>query len=74
LTREARNDSRNEPTPRTRIEGEEIVPDWGKIKGLILHSGHKDRLREFVFFNITNAPGFWQGELDAEIEPADSGA
>jgi hypothetical protein len=74
LARIARSDDVHRAAPRAAVEAGNVVPNWCIVEAAVAHSGNKDRCREGVPFTETDGSGGWQGDLEAEVEPARAGA
>lgn len=70
----SRSDEIHAATPRSTIEGGEVVPDRSRIQGRVLHPGHEDGRAEGLPLNSAHKSMVCSGESDAEVESADAGA
>lgn len=74
LARISRSEDVHASAPASAAEGGNVVPDRSSIQGLILHPGHESGRGEGVPFDVTHSPISWLGNVQAELEPADTGA
>lgn len=74
LAGEPRSDEIHRSTPRSAVEGLEVVPDRSRIQGLVLHPRHEDGRGEGFPLDVAHSPCGGLGEPDAELEPSDPGA
>lgn len=70
LARIAAMDDIHHAAPRFATEGFNIVPDRRAIQGLVFHPRHESGRGVAFPLNVTNSSVFWQGEVQAEVEPA----
>jgi hypothetical protein len=68
------SDDMNASTPRTAIEGFEIVPDRSRSQGRIRHPCHESGRGETVSLDITGSSICGFCEVKAEIESGNTGA
>jgi hypothetical protein len=73
LAWESRTDEIHRSTPRSAIEGANVIPDWSKVKGIVFHAGSEDRCREGGVFDIADGSDIG-GESQSQVESADTGA
>lgn len=73
LARVARSDEIHDTTPRSAVEGSEIVGDRSAIHVRVFHPCHEDARREGVALDVTNGPRS-SGHSHAEFEATDPGA
>jgi hypothetical protein len=73
LARVARSDEIHAATPRSAVEGSEIVPDRSLIHGLVAHPGHEDGRGEGVPLDVAHGAAVG-GQSDTKLKPADAGA
>jgi len=72
LARVARSNEIHDATPRSAVEGSEIVEDRSAIQGRVFHPRHEDGRREGVALDVTNGPAS-SGQSHAELKSADPG-
>jgi len=70
LARIASSDDIHRAAPRAAVEGSNVVPDWCIVDAAVEHSGDKDGCCERIPFDKANGSAGWQGNLEAEVEPA----
>jgi hypothetical protein len=73
LAGESRSDEIHRATPRSAIEGANVIPDWSKVKGIVFHAGSEDRCREGGVFDIADGSDIG-GKSQSQVESADTGA
>lgn len=74
LARVARCEHIHEATPRSAIEGGEVVPDRRRSQATVLHARDQDRGgMGFPLHETDGAVGVSEGERDSEFKPADAG-
>lgn len=71
LARVSRSDEIHRSTPRSAVEGLEIVPDRSRIQGLVLHPGHEDGRGESVPLDTHDGSCGWDRQLDGQVETSD---
>jgi len=70
LAREARSDEIHDATPRSAIEGRNVIPYRSRIQGRVLHPGHEPgRGVGFPLDVHHGAIGLAEGESEPEIKP-----
>lgn len=75
LAGEPRRDEMNDATPRSAIEGAQVVPDRRRRQSLVLHPRHEGGRGESVPFDSAHKSGpSTGGEVDTELESAGAGA
>lgn len=72
LARVASNDAIHDATPRSAVEGSEIVGDRSAIQLRRFHPGHEDGRGKGVPLDVAHGAAVG-GQSDAELEPADPG-
>jgi hypothetical protein len=70
----AGRDETNLATPRAAVEGSKVRPDRRVIQGLVCHPRHESGRSECVPLDIANSSISGFGQMQAELEPADTGA
>lgn len=73
LAREARSNEIHDTTPRSAIEGREIVPDRRLIQRLVFHPCHEDGRGESVPLAKAHGSIPHVGELEAEVDSPNPG-
>jgi hypothetical protein len=73
LTGEPRSDEIHDATPRSAIEGREIVPDRRAIQGLVFHPRHENGRGESVPLAKAHGSIAHVGELEPEVDSSDPG-
>lgn len=74
LTREARSDEIHDSTPRSAVEGDEVVPDRSRIQGLVFHPCHESgRCVGFPLDVHHRTKAGSEGEAEAKVEPSHAG-
>lgn len=74
LARESRRDDIHDSTPRSAVEGRDIVPDRSRIQGLRFHPRHVNGRGKGFPLDVAHATvSSAECESDAKLEPADSG-
>jgi hypothetical protein len=73
LTGESASDAIHEATPRSAVEGGNVVPDRSRCQGLLFHPGHESSRGVGFPLDVHHSTTSGDGELDAEIEPSASG-
>lgn len=74
LAREARSDEIHDATPRSSVEGGDVVPDRSEIHGRLFHPGHESGRGVGVPLDCTHKTASGDRELDGELEASDPGA
>jgi len=74
LARVARSDEIHAATPRSAVEGSQVVEDRRAIQGLFFHPGHEDGRSEGVPLDTAHNAQPGEGGPEPEFEPADPGA
>lgn len=75
LARVPASEEIHKATPRSAVEGLEIVPDRSDIQRLVAHPRHESGRGSCFPFNVTNGPySLPKQEPDAEGKPPPSGA
>jgi len=74
LARVARSDEIHDSAPRAAVEGSKVVPDRSRSQAALAHARDQDRGGKGLPLHVTHgAVGVAEGELDAQLQPADSG-
>lgn len=74
LARIARKDDIHAAAPRSAVEACNIVPDRSRIQGRVFHPGHEDGRGVGFPLDVTHSLVSADGEVQAEIESAGTGA
>ena len=74
LTGEPSSDEIHRATPRSAIEGRDIVPNRGAVQGRVFHPRHEEGRAVAFPLNVANSAGSVDCEADSEIESAVSAA
>lgn len=74
LAGETGSDDIHSSTPRSAVEGAQIVPDRRLIQGRLFHPCHESGRRVGVPLNVTHSSGGDSGESRDELEQSDAGA
>lgn len=74
LARVARSEDIHEAAPWTAVEGGNVVPDRCRIQGLVCHPRHESGCCEGFPLDVTHSPVSGTGDVEAEVEPAGTGA
>lgn len=71
----SRSNEIHRSTPRSAIEGLEIVPDRSWIQGLVFHPSHEDGRGESVPLDVAHGSASpRKGKVEGEVESSDAGA
>lgn len=74
LTRETGSDDIHSATPRSAIEGREIVPNRRALHGRLFHPLHEYRRSKALPLDVAHSPISVHDKSDAKLESANSGA
>lgn len=74
LARVSRSDDIHDSTPRLAVEGSQVSPDRRPIQGFLAHAFFHDAERNRFPFHVADCSSSRYGELESELEFADSGA
>lgn len=74
LARVARSEDIHEAAPWSAVEGGNVVPDRCRIQGLVCHPRHESGCCEGFPLDVTHSPVSGTGDVEAEVEPAGTGA
>jgi hypothetical protein len=72
LTRKTRHDEIHKSAPRFAVEGRNVIPDRRRSQRTLFHA--RDKCRGGIGFplDVTDRPVSGNGELDGEVQSADS--
>lgn len=68
------SDDMNAAAPRSAVEGSKVVPDRRLTQGRVIHPRHESGRSMGVALDITHSAISGFGDMEAEVEPAISGA
>lgn len=73
LARVARSDDIHDATPRSSVEGANVIPDRRWIQGLVFHPRHEHGRCKSFPLDVTDSSISGDGNRDSEVETTDSG-
>lgn len=73
LARVAARDEIHDSTPRSAVEGGNVVPDRSRIQGLIRHPRHEGSRSMGFPFDVTHSPVSGQGDVEPQFEAPSPG-